>query len=547
MINKVAFGFVLALAAGMPCFSFAGGGATPAATTVSGGNTPPVINPAPVISLQQGSVPSVRPLATVTDQESPAQDIVVTAVSVPVGLSVSDIGNSNGAISGRIAATCDATLGSKSVALRATDPGALFADTNLGVEVAANTPPEVGFGGGGTVMIGTGVASFSPPQVPTDNGSIVSAVVTMDVDYTGGFSVDAQTGMMTVTNPGPIGYFRFDIESMDNCGLSSSRFFELRVTELSTPPVITVVPVAARINDPPTISTLGSIFDAEDTIAQLDLRIDGNYGSYRNGVRVLDLAVDQNGVVTAELYADCGATNASFELRATDSTTLVSTATLHVDVLPNTPPVLSYNPMVMVAESDAPFAPATGPTDNSGLVFTYWFDYGTYTGVAALLGPPGEGVLYFGDPIGTHTLVIAAQDACLMTTFAELQVTVLAPEIFGDGFEDTTGGLAKIKLPAGIARQVMSMDLAAPILASDTSADAVVDLIEFDVDGHRLLLQAKSTGDQVLYRIPNPAIDFDAEPGAWVAAPGPVRLQWRLVEERLEATLVEKERLGVTH
>jgi hypothetical protein len=266
----------------------------------------------------------------------------------------------------------------------------------------------------------------------------------------------------------------------------------VRVNGPGTPPSIIVAPVSARINDPPTIFTLGSISDAEDMIAQLDLRIDGNFGSYRNGVEIQNLAVDQNGAITANVTAHCEATNASFELRVTDSTTLVSTATLHVDVLPNTPPVLTYNPMIMMAESDAPFAPATGPADNSGLAFTYWFDYGTYTGVAALAGPPGVGVLYFGDPVGTHTLVIAAQDACLLTTLAELQVTVLGPEIFGDGFEDGVGGLAKIKLPAGVTGQVMSMDLQAPLLASETAADAVVDLIEFDVDGHRLLLQAKS-------------------------------------------------------
>src|SRR5205085_532869 len=63
---------------------------------------------------------------------------------------------------------------------------------------------------------------------PTDNGIITSIVATAP-GFTGGFSVNTATGIITVTNAGPMGPFTVTVTATDNCGATSTKTFTLTV------------------------------------------------------------------------------------------------------------------------------------------------------------------------------------------------------------------------------------------------------------------------------------------------------------------------------
>ena len=61
-------------------------------------NTPPTITASAALSRQQGAAGTVSTIATVADVDNSAGSLVVTATSVPAGLSVTNITNTNGTI-----------------------------------------------------------------------------------------------------------------------------------------------------------------------------------------------------------------------------------------------------------------------------------------------------------------------------------------------------------------------------------------------------------------------------------------------------------------
>jgi hypothetical protein len=103
-------------------------------------NNPPQISPA-TISRQQDSPSSVQTIATVSDDLTPAGSLVVTVTSVPLGISISSITNTNGTITASIAVACSATLGANLVGLKVTDSGNATATGNLTINVTGGQLP----------------------------------------------------------------------------------------------------------------------------------------------------------------------------------------------------------------------------------------------------------------------------------------------------------------------------------------------------------------------------------------------------------------------
>ncbi len=105
-------------------------------------NSPPTISGA-AITRQQGSPAAAATIATVSDVQDSAGALTVTATSIPTGISVTNISNSNGTITANVAASCSAALGNHTVGLLVTDSGGLTATANLIVNVSPNTIPSV--------------------------------------------------------------------------------------------------------------------------------------------------------------------------------------------------------------------------------------------------------------------------------------------------------------------------------------------------------------------------------------------------------------------
>jgi murein DD-endopeptidase MepM/ murein hydrolase activator NlpD len=103
-------------------------------------NSPPTIRTV-TISRQQGAPPSNSTIATVSDAQDPAGSLIVIATSVPPGISVTHITNTNGTITADVAASCKATLGNNTIQLTVLDSGNLTTTANLIVNVTLSPPP----------------------------------------------------------------------------------------------------------------------------------------------------------------------------------------------------------------------------------------------------------------------------------------------------------------------------------------------------------------------------------------------------------------------
>ncbi|MBL8205912.1 MAG: hypothetical protein JNM09_16880 [Blastocatellia bacterium] len=190
-------------------------------------NTPPSITAAAAATRVQASAGVASPVATVSDAETAVGNLTVTATSVPSGITVSNIANTNGNITATIAAACNAATGDNTVQLTVSD-GALTSTANFTVTVTANTAPALSTYP--TTTVGTGQSvNITPLAAPSDNGSVTSLTASAP-SFTGSFSGNASTGVIGVTNAGPNGTYTVTVTATDNCGATATTTFQLTVS-----------------------------------------------------------------------------------------------------------------------------------------------------------------------------------------------------------------------------------------------------------------------------------------------------------------------------
>lgn len=119
------------------------GSADSATVTVSVSITPvndnPVINAGSAVAVSQnGSVSGVT-IATVSDAETAAGSLTVTPGTLPAGLTISDLTNTNGTITATVSATCQAAAGANTIVLNVSDADGGTAAASLTVNVTAQT------------------------------------------------------------------------------------------------------------------------------------------------------------------------------------------------------------------------------------------------------------------------------------------------------------------------------------------------------------------------------------------------------------------------
>jgi hypothetical protein len=95
------------------------------------------------------------------------------------------------------------------------------------VTVVNSAPPSLGNYPNATVIAGGG-ANITPDSPPSDNSSI-SSVAVIAPGFTGTATVDAATGVVSISNAGPIGIFLVTVTATDNCGAQTTRDFTLTV------------------------------------------------------------------------------------------------------------------------------------------------------------------------------------------------------------------------------------------------------------------------------------------------------------------------------
>jgi hypothetical protein len=220
-------------------------------------NSAPTITAQSGVSRQQGSLASNSQIATVGDTESSANAVTVTITSANPsnGVTISNIVNSGGNVTANISANCTAT--NASFTLQASD-GSLTSTATLSVTVNANAAPALGNYPTANVSAG-GSTTVTPSAAPSDNGTItgISASVS-PASFTGAFSVNTSTGVVTVNNAAPAGAYIVTVTATDDCGAIAGKTFTLNVS----PPTLgnygnatvnlsgntTITPSAAPIN-----------------------------------------------------------------------------------------------------------------------------------------------------------------------------------------------------------------------------------------------------------------------------------------------------------
>ncbi|MBX7219727.1 MAG: hypothetical protein K1Y36_07260, partial [Blastocatellia bacterium] len=345
-----------------------------------------------------------------------------TATTVPTGITVTGITNSNGTITATVTAGCTAAVGNNTVVLTATDTNNATATANLTVTVTANTQPTLTYNAASVARNGS--TTVNPATGPTDNGSVSTIVVQSQGTYTGTISVNNGTGAVSISNATPVGVHTITIRATDNCGTTTDATFQLTVTN-AAPTITAGAAVTRQQGSAGSTATIATVTDdaGNGTVGVTATTVP-------TGITVTGIT-NSNGTITATVTAGCTAAvgNNTVVLTATDTNNAnnaTATANLTVTVTANTQPTLTYNAASVATGGSTTVNPATGPTDNGSVSTIVVQSQGTYTGTISVNNGTGAVSISNATPVGVHTITIRATDNCGATTDATFQLTVSA-------------------------------------------------------------------------------------------------------------------------
>ena len=399
-----------------------------AASFAIGANTAPTFTPVGTITRQSGS--SARGnVGTVADAQTPADNLAVTVVgNTTFGVAVDGIAIAGGIVSANVQAGCIASGGS--VTFQVFD-GALASTGDVQINVTPDAAPTLTYGAQSGAAGGS--LTVNPATGPTDNGAVASTTLLSQGTYTGTISVNATNGVVSLSNLGPVGTHTITVRARDNCNLTRDASFQLTVgPAANTAPTFTpVAPLTRQQGEPeaPAI-TIGTVSDAQSAPGTLAVSL---IGGTALGVAFGNVT-NTNGTVTAFVRALCNAASGTARFQVSDGS-LTSTGDLQINVLPNTPPTLTYGAQFVASGGTLTVNPATGPTDNGPATTTALFNAGTYTGTVSVGATNGVISLSNAAPLGVHTITVRATDNCGATTDALVSVQVNGDAVFGNGFE----------------------------------------------------------------------------------------------------------------
>ncbi len=400
------------------------GATTDASFTLTVNNNLPQITAAAPLTRQQGSAGTVSTIATVSDVETAAGSLTVAATTVPPGLTVTGLTNTNGTITANVAAACGAALGANTVVLTVTDGNGGMATANLTVNVTANSAPTLTYNNQSVVTNGS--LNISAATGPSDNGTVSDIVLQSQGTYSGTISVNNATGAIAISNAAPLGTHTIVIRATDNCGALTDASFTLIVG--NNAPQITAGGIFARQQASPAGAAvqIATVSDVETPAGSLTVAAT----TVPPGITVSGIT-NTNGAITATLAAGCSAAlgNNTVTLTVTDANSGTATATFTVNVTANTAPTLSYANQTVAAGGALTINPASAPSDNGTVNTIVVQSPGTYTGTIAVNNSTGVVSISNAKPGGVHTLTIRATDDCGAPTDATFTLTVICPTI----------------------------------------------------------------------------------------------------------------------
>jgi hypothetical protein len=171
----------------------------------------------------------------------------------------------------------------------------------------------------------------------------------------------------------------------------------------NVPPAITAANVSRTQGAPASIGAIAQVNDVEDALNTLTVTVNDAASATVNGVTVSSISVDASGRVTADVGADCNASNASFTLRVADVGGLFAEAILNVTVTPERiPPVIACPANVVVT--------LPPNTTDTGMVVNYPAPSATdnCTASPSITTSQASGTVF---PVGLTTVNVTATDA----------------------------------------------------------------------------------------------------------------------------------------
>lgn len=202
-------------------------------------------------------------------------------------------------------------------------------------------------------------------------------------------------------------------------------------------PVITVNPVSLHQGTFTPGAHIATVSDAEQAANTLNVTATPLTGS---GVTVTDISIDPSGNVFADITASCTATNSTFTLAATDNQNATTTATLTVNVIPNTPPALgNYTTTTVSIGTSTTVTPDAAPVDNFTIT-SITASAPDFTGTLSV--DPISGVITVSNaaPVGSYTVTVTATDNCGATSIKTFTLNVICPIYTVNSLGDTGAG-----------------------------------------------------------------------------------------------------------
>jgi hypothetical protein len=189
----------------------------------------------------------------------------------------------------------------------------------------------------------------------------------------------------------------------------------------NTPPTITAATGLSRQqSSAASNSTIATVNDTESGAGAVTITVTSANPS--DGVTISNI-VNTAGTVTADIIADCTATDASFTLQASDGTA-TATATLDIGVTSNTSPTLGYGNAFVPAGDSTTVNPVSGPSDNGSITGFSVQNVVPPLAVAPTVDANGVVSITNAMPVGDHAIVIRATDDCGANKDTVFTVTV---------------------------------------------------------------------------------------------------------------------------
>lgn len=386
-------------------------------------NALPTITVTSGLSRTAGTTAWGAAVATVSDSETAAASLTVTLTSPnPVnGVTISNIVNTNGAITADIVTGCAVTTGNVSFTFQVSD-GTATASTTLSVATSANTAPTLAYTAAS--VTGGGTTTINPTTSPADNGTITSVTVLSPGTFTGTVTVNT-AGVVSVAAAAPAGTHTLTIRATDNCNVNTDVTIALSVN--AAPSIVVTTGLSRTGGSTASISTIATVNDADTPAANITVAVNGGASATVNGVTVSGLT-NTNGTIAASIVAACAATagTANFSIQASDGSAS-STSTLTVAIVPNSAPTLGYGPVTISPLASVAHNPTIAPADNGSVASIVVASPGTLTG-SVTVSSNGIVTISGAYPTGTHTVTIRVADNCGVTTDANIVVTVTPPQ-----------------------------------------------------------------------------------------------------------------------